>query len=63
MQHTCLGDRFAAVVDTQFAVDAFQMAFDSVDGDEHCLRDLLVGTAVSQQLQYFDFTFAQGVNQ
>ena len=46
-----LGRGFAALVSTQLAVDALQMALEGVNGDEHSPGDLLVGLPVRQQTQ------------
>jgi len=55
----CLGRGFAPIVHAELAVDVFEVGLDGVDGDVQRLRYLLVGLAIGEQIQDFQFALTQ----
>ncbi|KPW98212.1 Unknown protein sequence [Pseudomonas syringae pv. coryli] len=51
----------SATLDPQFAVDVAGVGLDGVQGDEQLLADLLIGTALCNQLQHTQFAHAEAI--
>ena len=52
-QSPCLGNRLCPVVDTELSVDVVGMGLDRVQREDEPGRDLWIGQAFSDELEYF----------
>ena len=62
-QSPCPGNRLRPVVDTELAVDIVGMGLDRVQREEEPGSDLWIGQPFGDELQHFEFAFAQWLNQ
>ena len=62
-QITCPGNRLRPVVDTELAVDIVGMGLDRVQREEEPGSDLWIGQPFGDELQHFEFAFAQWLYQ
>ena len=57
------GHCFGPVGDVELAVDAGRVRLDGARGDDELLRDLLVGPAQGDELEHFQLTLAEWLDQ
>ena len=62
-QSSAPGNRFCPIVDRELAIDALGVGPERADRDGELVCNLGAGEAAGQELEYFQFAFAEGFEQ